>query len=274
MIGLRQGSDRNILINITEDITITLIYCPPGVFLVGSHNRRFEADSGENDLHEVKISKGFWISEAPLTRRQYMAVSDGDVTNSPQKLRRYEKSLESPASQHTWEEAIAFCNILNGELAKDLLNLFDREAENSYRFTLPSEAQWEYACRAGTTTIWYFGNDEGELSDHAWYGLSTSTKLPEVKLKKPNPWGLYDLYGMVYEWCLDDISGFYKMLSVVDPIFMHPMMPNSTLTKVTKGGAIYDAANFCSSASHTSLVRWNSENDLTGIRLVISQSRI
>jgi formylglycine-generating enzyme required for sulfatase activity len=256
------------------DTGVTMIYCPPGSFLMG--NTKSDRDSAQINLekpqHHVILSKGFWISETPITRRQFSVVN-------PQKLTHiYEDSLDSPASQHTWEEAIDFCDRLSGRMQEFLPHIQGIDSNQAYKFALPTEAQWEYACRAGTTTCWYFGDHENQLQEHAWYKMPSAVgKLPPVKLKKPNPWGLYDVYGMVYEWCKDDFTSYSKIEQVIDPVYVKQLPPTLSsgiplASKVVRGGCIYDAATSCCSASRSSLISWNSENDLTGIRLVLNKS--
>lgn len=232
---------------------------------MGASDDDSQAGNLEKPQHGVIFSKGFWIADTLITRRQFSSIMGV-------KTSLYESSDDSPASQHTWEEAIQFCKQLSPNLAAQL-NKFEQFNPNRlYEFNLPTEAQWEYACRAGSLTKWFFGNDESLLSKYAWYDQPTAgMTLPAVKLKKPNPWGIYDLYGMVYEWCLDDLIPYSRIDPTADPSIPINILKTSIMTRVVRGGSINDAASFCRSSSRNSLVSWNSENDLTGIRLVLNE---
>src|SRR5690606_33267799 len=100
---------------------------------------------------------------------------------------------------------------------------FGLNSDLDYRISLSTEQQWEYACRAGTTTKWFFGDDQSELENYAWYGRNVNdfSPIPEVMQKLPNPWGLYDLYGLVYEWCMNDI---YNYRDTIKPPISYPSM--------------------------------------------------
>ena len=228
---------------------------------MGSRQNNVWADELEKPGRQVTLSRGFWISEAPITIRQYATVLSIEPT-----LGTYEASLDSPASQHAWEEAVAFCEALDKSV--NVEEVFDNISAG--HFSLPTEAQWEYACRAGTTTRWHFGRFSWQLGEYAWYKKHTTRpyKLPAVKQKKPNPWGIYDLYGMVYEWCVDDLLPYDRIQEYIDPV----AKTDDNLAKIIRGGAIDDAAEFCTSRARRSLASWNSDNDLTGIRVVFQES--
>jgi formylglycine-generating enzyme required for sulfatase activity len=263
--------ESNLIVSIGDDLHINMIYCPPGKFLMGSDDAA-PPGSNHQPQHEVTLTKGFWISETPVTRRIHTAVM-----GEKQGYGNYEETEDSPVSQHTWDEAIDFCTALNTKRSQFLSEIADTDNIQSCLFTLPTEAQWEYACRAGTNTTWYFGEEKDRLDEYAWYHLSPSTKLPKLKLKKPNPWGIYDLYGMVYEWCLDDLTLYSRITSVVDPVYhsSSPLtLPSGAFytVKVVRGGELSERAEYCTSLSRVSLASYNSENDLTGIRLVLNRS--
>ena len=168
-------------------------------------------------------------------------------------------SKNFPASGITWDEAIEFCQKLtatehkNGKLP----------AGESYR--LPTDAEWEYACRAGTTTAFSFGDDESKLSEYAWFNGNTGIEkyAHKVGLKKPNPWGLHDMHGNVFEWCSD---WYGEALSGgIDPVG-----PGGGSHRVLRGGSWGSAPGHGRSAYRSSGVPSNRSN--RGFRVARSQS--
>ncbi|MBT5122983.1 MAG: formylglycine-generating enzyme family protein, partial [Planctomycetaceae bacterium] len=173
--------------SITNTMKLKLI--PAGTFLMGSP----ESEEGHEDdetQHKVTISKPFYMQTTEVTQGQWKAVmgtepwkGEDDVKEGP----------DYAASYVSWDDAIDYCKKLSEKEGK------------TYR--LPTEAEWEYACRAGTETAWSFGNDEKELGDYAW-NLKNAYDIGkgyahQVGQKRPNAFGLYDMHGNVYEWCHD-----------------------------------------------------------------------
>ena len=106
----------------------------------------------------------------------------------------HHKGPDRPVEQVSWHEARAFCELLS--------------KKEALQYRLPTEAQWEYACRAGTTTAYHFGGDAKRLADYAWYSGNSKGGHHSVGRKRPNAWGLYDMYGNVFEWCLDRLAPY------------------------------------------------------------------
>lgn len=202
-----------------------LRWIPAGQFLMGSPENEVGRDPDERP-HPITLTRGFWLFATPVTQALWQAV----MGHNPSKYR----SPARPVERVSWDDCGKFLEKLNRELP-DL------------ELRLPTEAQWEYACRAGTTTATYAGdlNIKGErdasiLDSIAWYGGNSgvdyelengwdSSDWPEkqvrhtkagnhpVSLKKPNPWGLYDMLGNIYEWC-DDWYGGYTEATAIDPV--------------------------------------------------------
>jgi formylglycine-generating enzyme required for sulfatase activity len=183
---------------INNSIGMEFVFILPGTFQMG-------------DSHTVTISKGFLLATTPVTQNQWMRV----MGDNPSKFKTDGK--HRPVEQVSWDDAHKFINKLN-------------EMEQTSTYCLPTEAEWEYACRAGSTTQYCFGDDEKMLNDYAWYDKNSGGKTHPVKQKKPNACGLYDMHGNVWEWC-EDWYGDYPKKHVTDP-----KGPNSGARRVIRGG--------------------------------------
>ena len=192
LIGQKAGETRT-----DNGLNMSLVWCPPGTFTMGSPKEE-EWHSDDEDQVQVTLTNGFWLGQTEVTQGQWEAL----MGSTPWKGRDDVKEGSNyPATYVRWEDAMAFCK----ELTKQ-----EREAErlpDDWEYTLPTEAQWEYACRAGTTTAYSFGDDESKLGDYAWF-VDNAFDVNEqyahlVSTKKPNPWNLSDMHGNVCEWCRD-----------------------------------------------------------------------
>ncbi len=191
-----------------------LVWLNSGTFLMGSPTNEVDRVFDEGPRTQVTISKGFWMSKYETTQAEYLAVMGSnpsffttkDFVGNP-----ISPDLNRPVEMVSWFDATNYC----GKLTARERNAGRLPAGYVYR--LPTEAEWEYACRAGTTTRFSYGDDLNytSLKDYAWYGGRGNSTHP-VGGKLPNAWGLYDMYGNVYEWC-QDWYGTYPGGSVVDP---------------------------------------------------------
>ena len=168
-------------------VTMKMVLIPAGKFLMGE---------GE-DRHEVTLSKPFYMGITEVTQAQYEAVMGTNPS--------YFKGATNPVETVFWNDAAEFCKKLSEKTRQT--------------FRLPTEAEWEYACRAGTQTAFSFGDDPSALGDYAWHNWhkgNSELMTHPVGQKKPNAWGLYDMHGNVWEWCADWI-GEYPKGPVTDP---------------------------------------------------------
>jgi len=206
---------------------------PGGKFEMGSN----DGDSDEKPTHEVTVPP-FLIGVTPVTQAQLTAMGVDHAS--------YFKGDHRPAENMTWSRA--------KEWAEDV------------GFRLPSEAEWEYACRAGTTTKWLHGDDEGSLGEYAWYEANAGGKTHGVGTRKPNAFGLRDMLGNVWEWCEDDWHGDYDGA----PTNGSPRIDSPRASdRVYRGGSYWDDAGDLRSANRRWFAPGNACGDL-GFRVARS----
>ena len=240
--------EKNLTIPLSEKVSLDMIWIEPGSFMMGSPVGELGRDDGETQ-HRVTLTKGYWLGKYEVTQEQYKAI----MGNNPSKF----VGDNLPVEQVSWDDAMEFCRKLTDRLGDTL--------PKGYKCSLPTEAQWEYACRAGTTSSLNSGKnvtsaEMGEkgvcdnLDEVGWYwmnggmknwngGNNPSTCTHPGGMKKPNAWGLYDMHGNVCEWCLD-APIFYTSSLVTDP-----KGPSTGAHRVCRGGSWYDVPRYCRSAS-------------------------
>ncbi len=208
--------------NLPNGVTLEMVGLPAGQFLMGSPDSDPDAYQNEKPQHQVKLNS-FAIGKYPVTQAQYQAVMGTNPSY-------FKNNPQNPVEMVSWDDAQAFCQKLSQITGK------------TYR--LPTEAEWEYACRAGTTTRFYFGDDASQLGDYAWYiGNSQKTTHP-VGQKKPNAWGLYDMSGNVWEWCEDNWHDNY----IGAPTDGSAWIENGDDYQIVRGGSWYYYPPDCRSA--------------------------
>jgi formylglycine-generating enzyme required for sulfatase activity len=219
---------------ITDSIGMKLKLIEPGKFMMGSK----KGESNERPVHWVKISNPFYIGVHEVTQAQYEEV----MGKNPSHV----KGPSIPVDSVTWAEAMSFCKKLS--------------EKEGVRYRLPTEAEWEYACRAETETEYYWGDEiDGE---YAWHYDNSEDKPHDVGTRKPNDWGLYDMSGNVWEWCYDWYAPKYPGDRVKDP-----RGPKEGKSRVVRGGSWYNSAKYCRSATR-SRYNPNRTSDYTGFRVV------
>jgi formylglycine-generating enzyme required for sulfatase activity len=233
-------------VEVTNSIGMKLKLIPPGEFLMGSADSDWDAGDAEKPQHTVWISKAFYLGVTEVTQEQYERVMGANPSTF--------KGAQLPVEKVSWDDAVEFCRKLSVLSA-------ERSAGRVYR--LPTDAEWEYACRAGSRTKWSFGDAESSPGDYAWYWDNSGNKTHPVGTKKPNAWGLYDMHGNVWEWCLDWYDG-YASTPMDDPVG-----PATGSLRVSRGGGWSSDAGYCRSAFRSGRAP-DSRYDFLGFRLVFS----
>ncbi len=236
-----------ITIDLGQGVNLELIGIPAGEFDMGSPVLE-TGRSEDESLHRVRIAQAFYIGKFEVTQAQWLLVMG---SNPEQKTR----DMRCPVTNVSWEDCQKFLVRLN--------DLAGEKLPQGHRFRLPTEAEWEYACRAGTTTKFSFGDEEDKLGMYAWYGDSNGS-IHAVGTKRANPWGLYDMHGNVWEWC-QDWYGNYEFPA--KGATEDPSGPSSGSGRVLRGGGWNDSAVFCRSASRDGSDPSN-RNDNVGLRVV------
>jgi len=224
-------------------VNLEMGWIPAGSFEMGSPDSEAGRYKQEGPVHTVSLD-GFWMGKYEVTQEQYEAV----MGTNPSKF----KGAKNPVENVSWGDAMAFCKKLSLKTGKN--------------FTLPSEAQWEYACRAGSKGRFCFGDSDSGLGDYAWYIVNSGPQTHPVGQKKPNKWGLYDMHGNVWEWCLDRFaSRFYEKQTARE---RNPVNNNQGDYLVLRGGAWPSKPRNCRSAGRFWGVLPDNRDDKSGFRVV------
>ncbi|HDS85643.1 MAG TPA: formylglycine-generating enzyme family protein [Phycisphaerales bacterium] len=197
-------------LDIESGVSMPLVCVPAGGFEMGSPDQEEGHEAEESPLHHVQLTKDIWMGQCPVTQRQWQAVKGRYRDQDDQEA-------DCPAVQVSWNDAQAFAEAMN--------KLFP-----SIRFRLPTEAEWEYACRAGTTTRFAGGDTEADLAAAAWYAGNSEGRVHPVGGRRPNTWNLYDMHGNVFEWC-SDWEGPYPLKTAIDPLG-----PDMETKRIMRGG--------------------------------------
>jgi formylglycine-generating enzyme required for sulfatase activity len=218
-----------------------------GTFRMGSRG----AYAFEEPVHRVRITEPYYLGTFPVTQAEYRAVAAcaAELRLDPEPS--HFKGDSRPVEQVSWEDAVAWCGWIQKHW-RDLRGTTKEGTELAIRsFGLPSEAQWEYACRAGTETEYHTGDGEAALAEAGWYDGNSGGETHSVGEKEENKWGLYDMHGNVWEWCRDvwDEDVYKKREDgVVDPEVTAEDVGEQNPHRVLRGGSWRGRAVWCRSS--------------------------
>jgi formylglycine-generating enzyme required for sulfatase activity len=225
---------------------IKLAYIPAGEFMMGSASSDYDPGnvSGKRPQHKVRISKGFNMGVTEVTQAQWRTL----MGYNPSEFR----GDDLPVENVSWYGAVRFCKKLSRATGK--------------RYRLPTEAEWEYACRAGTQTAFCFGDDPDLLGEYAWWAENSEGRTHPVGQKKPNAFGLYDMHGNVEEWCSDL---FYEEYYAASPS-TDPENTSTGIFRVLRGGSYLPTsfASYCRCAAREATYA-RMRDDESGFRIVM-----
>jgi formylglycine-generating enzyme required for sulfatase activity len=256
LIAQKAGEDGNIDRFKNKDVSLKrsfknligqkFVYIRPGSFMMGSNSY----DLDEKPVHRVTLTRGFYMQTTEVTQGQWLEI----MGTRPWSGKKYlQERRDKPAVYISWRDVKMFIRRLNLRDVK--------------RYRLPTEAEWEYACRAGSNSMYSFGDTQYRLGEYAWYRKNAWDMGKKyghsVGTKRPNLWGLYNMHGNVYEWCEDWYNkNYYLSSSVTDP-----MGPSSGSYRVLRGVSWADSANSCRS-SNRNRSKPDQRDSYTGFRLV------
>ncbi len=237
------------------DEPLVMVELPGGTFWMGSP----ESEPGRYDdelRHRVQVS-AFAIGKYPVTQTQYQELMGENPSQFQEKPAEGERSEDRPVEHVSWFDAVRFCNRLSEKNGRKLCYRitepeagsdappqveWDRDADG---YRLPTEAEWEYACRAGTETAYSFGEDAAQLAEYAWFDGNSDNRTHAVGLKKPNGWELHDLHGNVWEWCWDWYGHYRPTLTNDGVLTLNDPMGSK---RVMRGGSFVNNAKIMRAA--------------------------
>jgi formylglycine-generating enzyme required for sulfatase activity len=235
---------------IRNSIGMEFILIPAGEFEMGSPSNEKRRKLWESPVHRVSIKKQFYLARYPITQEQWTKVMGTNPS--------YFKGEQRPVENVSWEEAQAFIR---------KLNTLENTGEKSSVYRLPTEAEWEYAARAGNAGSYFFGDEESKLKEYSWFLKNSGLETHPVGLKKPNPWELYDMYGNVGEWVQDEYHISYKGAPSDGKAWENSFPSVSVPVRIRRGGGWNGNAGCCRSAERLFAAQNKRLNSL-GFRVV------
>ncbi len=286
--AIDEKKEKNFAQKMTDRVSFEMIAIPGGTYLMGSPENEKERDPSEGPQHPVTV-KPFWMGKCEVTWDEYdlywMKKLDAQKPKEIQdKIADAVSKPTPPYADETFgygrDNQPALCMTIHA--AMEYCRWLSAKTGKNYR--LPTEAEWEWACRAGTTTPYFFGSDESKLGDYAWNADNADDKTHVVGKKKANPWGLHDIYGNVAEWCIDYYQKDYYSKFPIDKATLQPVnLPKAfRYPYVARGGSWSQGPEKCRSATRLfsdkewlrrdpqrpQSIWWMTDADFVGFRVV------
>jgi formylglycine-generating enzyme required for sulfatase activity len=267
----------NTQVETTNSVGAKMILIPPGEFLMGSTDEQVEAalklaeelntkqaakdriQNAERPQHRVVVTKPFFMGATEVTIGQFKKFTQATGYRTDAEKEELDVSFlspgypvtdDSPAAVIKWHEAVAYCAWLS--------------EQEKFTYRLPTEAEWEYACRSGTSTHYSFGDDQAELGQYGWYSRNADSKAHPVGTRLPNAFGLFDMHGNLREWCHD----IWREKAYETPSLEDPVGPRSGSYHVIRGGAWNSSPSYSRSAFRSTSIRETNRSDNLGFRCV------
>ncbi len=237
---------KELSVDLGKGVKLEMVLVPAGEFLMGSPDSDKDAGDEEKPQHRVRITKPFYLGKYLVTQEQWQTVMGSNPSHFT--------DPKNPVEEVSWDDCRLFLDKLDAKIGSQ-----------HEKFSLPTEAQWEYACRAGSGRRYYFGDDEADLGDYGWCLANADNKPRPIGQKKPNACGLYDMHGNVGEWCQDWYGGGYYAASKMDD----PNGPATGTNRVNRGGG-WDRPARYSRAAYRSYYSPGFRLDYVGVRVCLA----
>ena len=254
-------------------VELETVFIPAGTFMMGSPDTE-QGRSTSEVLHKVTLTRDFWMCKYEITNAQYAVFLNENGIGKDGKWSAWSDTenkhrvliKEAPARGLVWDAGSGRWQPHDGcgNYPVVYVSWYGAKAYADWiGGRLPTEAEWEYACRAGTATAWHFGAEEAYLGEHDWYSVNSEDRTHEAGTRKPNPWGLYDMHGNVLEWCSD----WYDHLGYAPDDATDPVGPATGQVRVARGGSWCLRADYTRSAYRSNAATFAS-HDALGFRVV------
>ena len=242
------------------EIDPNMIWIPPGDYLMGSPGSELPRSKDEGPQCLKAVTHGLWVNKFEVTQEEYIELMGNNPSKAYNELAG-SLTVKLPVESVTWDEANEYCRRLNERELKA------NRLPPGYEYRLPTEVEWEYVARAGTNQAYSYGNLVDHLSEYGWWRKNAGDAPMPVGQLKPNPWGLYDIHGNVFEWCLDDYKAYEGGASILSSDL------EGLNYKVTRGGAFYCPSSILRSACRNHPQIADYRNWLTGLRVFLAPKR-
>ena len=239
-------------VDLNSTVSLPMLWVPSGTFTMGSPTTETDRQADREDEHNVSLTKGFYLGKYEVTQAQYEAVMTGNTDSLSATPSQWPNNPNRPVEKVSWADAQIFLTRLNTQQSANI--------PAGWAYVLPTESQWEYACRAGTSSAYSWGDTIA--GTHANYSVSGLSQTRDVGYYAANPWGFFDMHGNVWEWAADRYQAAYPTGNPV----VDPTGPASVSYRVLRGGSWYSDGPDLRSAKRYNFTP-SRRNDALGFRV-------